>query len=173
METTATTAAPGPLDALDKQRPGEPRFVLLGRDPDAPAGIAGWCDARRKRLDLGQYTNKDGGNPAPADVRDELVQITEAEDVAADMVRYRRQHPEADTTTPKRASYADTAPASAAISERERIMAAVRHLREAAYHIGMALEGLGTDPTAGDLWRAQADVNAVADAVTPGKGGAA
>lgn len=169
--TVTETSMPGPLDALDKQRPDEPRFVLLGRDPDAPAGIAGWADSRRKRMDLAQYGEH---NQMPPEVRDELVQISEAEIVAAEMVRYRLKHPELDSTTARRATISD-ATAAKALSDREKLMRCLKHMREAAYHTRESLDGLQPlgvleiDQIAA-LDEALRTINTIADAITPRRG---
>lgn len=43
-----TKEAPGFYSYLGKAEPGEPVFVLLGRDPQAPALIRRWADERDK-----------------------------------------------------------------------------------------------------------------------------
>ncbi len=52
----------GSIDRLDcylRALPGEPRFTLLGRDPDAPATILGWADSRRERIIDGSAPSSD------------------------------------------------------------------------------------------------------------------
>jgi hypothetical protein len=43
-----TKANPNPNGCLARALPDEPMFILLGRDPSAPAAIRGWVDERSK-----------------------------------------------------------------------------------------------------------------------------
>lgn len=76
------------FDALDKLRPGEPHFVLLGRDKLAPQRIMDWAQANRERA-LQEF--KDG--TIAVDKRDrELRKSTQAEAVAWAMQSYKAGH---------------------------------------------------------------------------------
>lgn len=67
----ATKNNPGPFDCHAAAAPDEPMFVLLGRDPNAPALVRQWAMERSK---MGA---------------DEQPKVMEALSVAADMERYR------------------------------------------------------------------------------------
>lgn len=168
-----TIETPGAFDALEKARPGEPIFPLLGHDPDAPATVLFWVDRRRKRLNAGlveETTEK---------LREELAQCTDAEIIAHEMRRYRIGQPDEDTTTPKRATYSGQALDAAGMSEvswREALADAVRMLREAAFYASEAKERLAmlkaSKPT--DDYRLDlvlTAINAIADDHTPKRSG--
>jgi hypothetical protein len=130
---TSTAAQPGPYDPLVSARPDEPVFTLVGRDVHAPATVLHWVD--RARADALKLID-------PAQRRAELTKCTDAEMVAADMKRWRKGEPEHDTTTQRRVS-TEAAPSggvSDGISREQAIVAAVAHLREAAYHLSEAQE---------------------------------
>src|SRR5574341_1751419 len=55
-----TKANPGPYDCYAKLRADEPYFVLRAKDPDAPATVERWANARAVR-----------DNPAPRPFRHE------------------------------------------------------------------------------------------------------
>lgn len=133
----AAPIIPGPLDALDKQRPDEPRFVLLGRDPSAPAAVLFWVDARRKiALQI---------EDTPT-ARAELIQCSEAEMVAHDMRCWRLNQPAEDNVTTARASYSGAAPdeaMKAKVARHAIIKTGLADLREAAYRVNEALSNLG------------------------------
>lgn len=85
-----TLAKPGEFDALEKARPDELIFPLLGRDPCAPPTILHWCDLRRERArDIKDDDKR----------KDELRQITEAEFIAFTM-RERQSAAEPGSATP-------------------------------------------------------------------------
>lgn len=44
-----TKNQPGNFDCYANAEPDEPMFVLLARDPDAPALVVAWAEARRAR----------------------------------------------------------------------------------------------------------------------------
>lgn len=133
----STKSEPGPFDAFDKARDNEPLFVLLGRDPDAPATVSFWVDQRRRRI---LATDAE-----PEQVRKELQQATEAESIAWEMNRYRKGEPAQDTLLPQRATYSGEARAPDEEAQRaQMIRQAVAAIREAAYHINLASEMLTT-----------------------------
>lgn len=163
---TSTAETPGPYDALEKARPGEPLFPLMGRDPHAPATILHWVDLRRK--DALELTD-------PEDRRAELLKLTDAEMVACDMRRYRKDEPAHDTTARQRASYNGTVHDADHMDEVARKAAIANHLaqlREAAYFLSEGREGLSgfgeLEPQQIiDLSVALQVINQVADAHTP------
>lgn len=58
----------------------EPMFVLLARDPAAPALVREWAGQRRAAIDLGRRPSSD------------LAQVEEAEQCATNMETWRKQH---------------------------------------------------------------------------------
>lgn len=167
---TSTAEEPGPYDALQKARPGEPIFTLLGRDIHAPGTVLHWVDlARADALLIDD----------PERRRNELGKCTEAEMVACDMLRYRKDEPEHDTFTRQRATYAGTVHDAEHMDEVARKAAIAGHvaqLREAAYFVSEALAGLDAfgvlEPgEIVDLTSARNFINNVADAHTPKRPG--
>jgi hypothetical protein len=45
----ATKENPGKFDCYAAAKPNEPLFVLLGRDPNAPALVRAWADMREQQ----------------------------------------------------------------------------------------------------------------------------
>lgn len=72
-----TKNTPGTYDCWEKAKPDEPVFVLLGRDPDAPAAIRKWAADREAMVKVGL---------APGD---DTAKIEEARACAAHMDKYR------------------------------------------------------------------------------------
>lgn len=134
---TNTLANPGPFDPLAHMEPDEPVFPLAGHDPDAPATIAFWSDTRRKRLMSQLYDN-----PTPArqaEIEQELRQCTEADMIAADMIRWRKGWPAHAEIIPK-PTYSGNVRQD--VRRDAEIKVQVQNLREAAYHAQLALDGL-------------------------------
>ena len=166
---TSTRDEIGAYDALVKAKPDEPIFTLLGHDPDAPGAILHWVDLRRARLLAAEWRD-------PADLREELIQCTEAEMVAHEFRRWRTDMPATDTTTPKRgAAYTGRQQSAEELSAAERstmLAEALAHLREAAFHICEAKASfatLGLDNIT--LAVIEASVNEIADEHAPKRPG--
>jgi len=70
-ETIGSRDNPSPFDGAIKAENDEPRFVLIGRDPDAPGLIRFWADAREAR-------------------EEDLEQVAEARKIADAMDEWRR-----------------------------------------------------------------------------------
>lgn len=50
---------PGKFDCYANALPDEPMFILLARDPSAPAIVKWWADAREAAIDGGQRPEGD------------------------------------------------------------------------------------------------------------------
>jgi hypothetical protein len=100
-----TKQKPGRFDCYDRAKPTEPRFTLLGRDPQAPAAIARWAEDRLAAIKAGEKPDSD------ADL------VVEALDCARAMIAY-RQRLEA-----KKAKRAATGPADAGDDDWRRTRA--------------------------------------------------
>lgn len=145
---TSTVAQPGPFDPIKHSDPNEPYFPIMAHDPIGARTVRIWCDLRRKLLFLSNYTAPDGSNPVPEPVRLELMQISEAEQIADDMEAWVK-----GTTTDARvdgapARYNETPPDTVTVEqarEAARRAKQIEHLREAAYHIQEALDLNGLD----------------------------
>jgi hypothetical protein len=61
-----TKNRPGEFDCYAKAEPNEPMFVLLGRDPSAPAVVRDWADRRELMIDNGQKPESDRAMVAEA-----------------------------------------------------------------------------------------------------------
>jgi len=170
---TSSLAEPGPFDALEKAEPKEPMFPLLARDPDAPATITEWARLRRNRA-IRLY----GDSASEADKKllaAELAQCANAERVAEEMSAWRGDQ---DAPTAQRVSHGvqRTEEELREASQRDRLAALVRHLREGAYHVCEARDGLQTmellpERTVSDLTAILARINGLADEHTPKRPG--
>jgi len=119
---------PGPHDALEKAREGEPVFLLLGRDAAAPKAIETWCAERRRAArEIEQ----------PEKRRAELAQVSEAEAIAWDMQDYREGR---ESLIGRRVNYSDTVAEEPQSTEVAKLIRAVKHLSEAASHIQSGME---------------------------------
>ena len=92
-----TLEASGEFDVLTTLRPGEPYFVLAGRDASAPKLVQEWADARRKKI----LAKRDAGSIDAKAAEFELRKALEAEAIGWAMTAYRAGHKmeEAGTTT--------------------------------------------------------------------------
>lgn len=84
-----TIERPGEFDALVKLQPGEPYFVLIGRDRSAPGLVDGWADTNRRRA----IADHDGGLIGEAKLHTELRQSTQAEMIGCAMRAFKTGHP--------------------------------------------------------------------------------
>jgi len=50
---------PGKFDCYEKALPDEPMFILLGRDPQAPALVRQWAERRRQLIQSGNRPRSD------------------------------------------------------------------------------------------------------------------
>jgi hypothetical protein len=83
-----TLDAPGEFDAATKLRPGEPYFLLIGRDRLAPPRLLEWAKQNRLRaLRMGEFE----GLPELSETESnlELEKSTEAEQIAWSMIAYK------------------------------------------------------------------------------------
>ena len=159
---TNTAAHPDPFDVIEKAKPGEPVFTLLGRDKHAPATVLHWVGlARAEAMALDDDEQRRHG----------LQKCTEAELIACDMISFRKGHPE-QSSAPARKTYTEAAVTDPGKLDEARrrlaIASAVQTLREAAYFAKSAQEqfaALGIDP---EMLQAGLDcINGVADAFEP------
>jgi hypothetical protein len=84
-----TLEQPGEFDALVKLRPGEPYFLLIGRDRSAPALVLEWARRHRNKV----LAESDAGKLDDATLRLELRQATDAEGIAWAMQDYKTGNP--------------------------------------------------------------------------------
>lgn len=82
MTLINTLETPGEFDALTTLRPGEPYFLLVGRDRLAPTLVIQWAETRR-RQSLAE--GSDG-----RDIEHDLRKCTEAEMIAWSMQEYKK-----------------------------------------------------------------------------------
>lgn len=79
---------PAPFDCYANALPDEEMFVLLARDPDAPALVEQWADNRAWAIATGKRPESD------------MAMVTEARECAAKMRRWRFQNEGAWRTPP-------------------------------------------------------------------------
>lgn len=85
MPLINTLEAASEFDALATLRPGEPYFLLCGRDRIAPPLIYQWADKHRRKV-LAEF---DAGQITKEQRDDELRKATQAEGIAEGMVEYK------------------------------------------------------------------------------------
>mgnify|MGYP005725558921 CR=1 FL=1 len=73
---------PGDFDCYQNAEPDEPMFILLARDPDAPALVRTWCTARMARLQ----------HDESADLEHELNKLKEAQKCARQMEEWHKEN---------------------------------------------------------------------------------
>jgi hypothetical protein len=83
-----TLDSPSEFDALTSLRPGEPYFVLVGRDRLAPPRIYDWADHNRRRA----LRDFDEGRIGKEERDRELRKSTQAEMIAEAMVEFKNGH---------------------------------------------------------------------------------
>lgn len=169
----STISEPGAFDALEKALPGEIMFPLLARDPDAPATITEWCRLRRNRAMKLFGHSKGRAKRALFDA--ELAQCANAERIAEEMTDWRNGQ---DVPEAVRISHGvqRTELELAEAAARDRLASAVRHLREADYHICEARDALVDlgkigEVTQSDLILMMARLKGLADEHTPRRAG--
>lgn len=130
---TNTLAHPGPFDPLERADPDQPFFPLMAGDQFAPALVEEWADRTRR------YAR----NVDNTDERTRLLaKCNEAEEIAWSMRTWAKTgRPDEVKATGGRATY------SGEKSEtnhewHESLSEAVESLREAAYYMGEARDGL-------------------------------
>jgi hypothetical protein len=88
-ELINTLECPGEFDALMNLRPGEPYFLLVGRDRLAPGLLLRWASYNRRRA----FSEQDSGKIDDAKVERELRKSTQAEEIAWAMKEYKLDRP--------------------------------------------------------------------------------
>ena len=169
---TNTLATPGPFDPSDRTDPSEPVFLLVGRDPHAPAAVRHWVDLTRSAACAALIDAKPGA-PEIERNQEKLRQCSEADIIASEMDRWRKGQPDRDEGQ-ARAVYSGTVLDAEQLSEaqrKEKIAEAVRDLREAAFYASEArdkLLALGVLEPAEQISieAAMASCNVVAEAYT-------
>lgn len=127
----STKEHPGEFDAFEKAKPDELIFTLLERDPDAPPTILHWVDRRRTRA-FATYE----AETMPEALRNELLQCTEAEMIAIEMLSRQGGGKAEKIKAP--ATYSGNANPTA---EMDGLMAKLRsQLGNADYHANLARE---------------------------------
>lgn len=86
MALINTLDSPSEFDAAAKLRPGEPYFLLIGRDKLAPGLILRWASYNRRKA----LREHDDGLISDARLDDELRKSTDAEMIAWDMKAYKK-----------------------------------------------------------------------------------
>jgi len=150
-----TIEAPGEFDALVKLRPGEPYFVLIGRDRFAPGLVLEWVDRNRRRA----MEESRAGNMSDDQLHLELRQSTEAEQIAWDMQAFKsgRTEQAAAVVPERRDGTTGNDPRPDELIARDRLVShrarAVSALHNAIAELNDLAELLPND---GDEWEAAA-----------------
>lgn len=87
-ELVNTLEQPSEFDALVKLRPGEPYFLLIGRDRLAPPLVCEWVKRNRQRA----HDDHGAGRISDEKLDQELRQSTQAETIAWSMQAYKAGH---------------------------------------------------------------------------------
>ena len=123
---------PGPYDAFEKVAPGEPRFVLLGRDPAMPGAITEWARIRRMQA-IRKHGNQRAGSKASIALKAELAQCNEAEEIALSAEEWRGGHTKVEAVRPTYNEIRRTEAEQAAVGRHNLLELAHKNMREAAY----------------------------------------
>jgi hypothetical protein len=86
MELINTLEAPGEFDALSTLRPGEPYFLLVGRDRLAPGLVQQWAEQNRARA----FEDAEAGRITDDQLNTELRKSTQAEGIGWSMTGYKK-----------------------------------------------------------------------------------
>jgi hypothetical protein len=158
------------FDAMAKLRPGEPYFMLIGRDRFAPPLIDKWADAQRRKV-LGEY---EAGRITREQRDDELRKATQAEMIAASMVEYKNKwNARAADAQPAAASYtghqlpADTERTDTIQRTRARAAAVLNNAVAELLPHAAAFAELGLDDLAGALTAKVERMRALSELVKP------
>lgn len=92
-----TLESPGEFDAAASLRPGEPYFLLVGRDRQAPPLVLQWSRDNRRRAD----DEHERGLIDDAKWDEELRKSTEAERIAWGMTEYKTGRERIEAEAPK------------------------------------------------------------------------
>lgn len=95
MSLLNTLEAPGEFDAMTTLRPGEPYFLLVGRDKLAPAAVDRWAKDNRQRA----LADHKAGRISQEKLNEELRKSTQAEEIGWAMTAYKRGDEERITPT--------------------------------------------------------------------------
>lgn len=101
MELINTLEQASEFDALAKLRPGEPYFLLIGRDLLAPALVKKWADDNRQRA----WADFDAGRITEAQLEDEQRKSTQAETISWGMKEYKKGYVAKPVETETRPTY--------------------------------------------------------------------
>lgn len=100
-ELINTLEAPGEFDALPSLGPGEPYFLLCGRDRFAPELVQRWADHNRQRA----LKERDDGLIDKATSDRELRKSTQAEEIGWAMKAYKRGDEAKSAAVVEKATY--------------------------------------------------------------------
>lgn len=89
------------FDALAKLRPGEPYFLLIGRDPLAPPLVQQWAWDNRKRA----FEEASAGRITQEQLDDELRKSTQAEHIGWGMKSYKKGYVQQQRPAETRATH--------------------------------------------------------------------
>lgn len=84
-----TKINPGTHDCWRAALPDEPMFILLARDATAPARIREWADERRRALIAALPDGELTEQAVKDEFRRDMAQISDAEEIAHDMIVWR------------------------------------------------------------------------------------
>lgn len=149
-ELINTLECPGEFDALAKLRPGEPYFLLIGRDRLAPPLVDQWADRNRRRA-LADHKH---GLISDEQREIELRKSTQAEAIAEAMREYKRGYeaPKVESTLAARPTYTghqlpeETARRDEEQRARARVVAAVHNAIAEATEAAATLRAGSADP---------------------------
>ena len=170
MSLINTLDAPGEFDAATKLRPGEPYFMLIGRDGLAPDKVLAWARENRQRA----MDDHDRGLISAEDREDELRKSSQAEEIAWAMQAYKANWEPTDPDPPR--ASATTSYSGHQLPPETQAADALQRARSraaAALHNAVAelaeLEKLVAPETALGMCAAHgvADLQARAEMITP------
>lgn len=177
MNDIATKDSPGQFDGMERAKPGEPVFTLRAHDILAAPLVFDWVERKRAIIRAATEHEDEGKRMSPAKRQLELEQVRDAENIALEMIEWRRvkREPETVDELVAQPAYTGREPSRAEVRQKEQLAAmkeATARLDNAAASISDAIDALprGTGAIKDELRALLKSVQTKADAIRPKRG---
>lgn len=177
MTDVATKDTPGQFDGMERAKPGEPVFTLRAHDILAAPLVFDWVERKRAIIRAATEQEDESKRMSPAKRQLELEQVRDAENIALEMIEWRRvkREPETVDELVAQPAYTGREPSRSEVRQKEQLAAmkeATARLDNAAAAISDAIDALprGTGAIKEQLRAMLKDVQAKADAIRPKRG---
>lgn len=136
----SSTENPSPFDPTDRMPADEPRFMLRAKDPATPASITEWARVTRM-LAAKEFGIQPTNERDKAALTAVLLKCREAEKQAFEMDEWRKGQEPISGELAKYNEQQQTFGQLAALEQRRRADALLRHIQEGRYHLSEARDG--------------------------------